>query len=141
MRRLAFLPLTLLTVLALAACTASTTPSTAGTSAAAPSAGASGGGGAAACAAGTSGATAAVTVEIKDFKFSPDPVNAKVGDAVGWTNGDSAPHTATLDDDSCTTESISQGATGLLVFNAPGTYTYHCKIHPTQMKGYTIVVK
>ncbi|MFL5726319.1 MAG: cupredoxin domain-containing protein [Chloroflexota bacterium] len=142
MRRLAFLPLTLLTVLALAACTASTTGSTAGTSAAAPSAGASGGGGgAAACAAGTSGAAAAVTVEIKDFKFSPDPVNAKVGDAVGWTNGDSAPHTATLDDDSCTTESISQGATGLLVFNAPGTYTYHCKIHPTQMKGYTIVVK
>src|SRR4051794_8251869 len=107
MRRLAFLPLTLLTVLALAACTASTTGSTAGTSAAAPSAGASGGGGAAACAAGTSGGTAAVTVEIKDFKFSPDPVNAKIGDAVGWTNGDSAPHTATLDDDSCTTESIS----------------------------------
>jgi plastocyanin len=29
----------------------------------------------------------------------------------------------------------------MLVFTAPGTYTYHCKVHPSQMKGYTIEVK
>jgi plastocyanin len=67
-------------------------------------------------------------------------VQAKVGDVVGWTNGDSAPHSATLDDNSCDTDAIAQGATGLLVFNQPGTYTYHCKIHPAQMKDYTIEV-
>jgi plastocyanin len=81
-----------------------------------------------------------VQVQIKDFKFSPQPVNAKVGDVVGWTNGDSAPHSATMDDGSCSTDTISQGATGLLVFNTAGTYTYHCKVHPTQMKDFTVVV-
>jgi plastocyanin len=141
MRRLAQLPLVLLTVIALAACTATQTGGTPATSAQAPTAGASaGGGGAAECAPAAAGASAAVTVEIKDFKFSPQPVNAKVGDVVGWTNGDSASHTATLDDGSCSTDTISQGATGLLVFNKAGTYTYHCKIHPTQMKDFTIVV-
>jgi plastocyanin len=29
----------------------------------------------------------------------------------------------------------------MLVFNAPGTYTYHCKIHPGQMKDVTVVVQ
>jgi plastocyanin len=143
MRRLAQLPLVLLTVIALAACTATQTGGTPATSAQAPTAGASaggGGGGAAECAPAAAGASAAVTVEIKDFKFSPQPVNANVGDVVGWTNGDSASHTATLDDGSCSTDTISQGATGLLVFNKAGTYTYHCKIHPTQMKDFTIVV-
>ena len=116
---------------AVAACSHS--GSTPAASAPAASAGGGGSGGAAACAKGEG--TAAVSVEIKDFKFGTDPVEAKVGDVIGWTNGDSAPHTATLDDGSCDTGNINQGATGLLVFNEAGTYTYRCKIHPTQMKG------
>jgi plastocyanin len=142
MRRLAQVPLVLLTIVALAACSASQTGGTPATSAQAPTPGASaaGGGGGAACAAAPAGATATVQVQIKDFKFSPQPVNAKVGDVVGWTNADSASHTATMDDGSCSTENLSQGATGLLVFNKAGTYTYHCKVHPTQMKDFTVVV-
>jgi plastocyanin len=137
MRRLVLLPLALVAAVALAACTAGTTagPTTAGS---APTAPPSGGG--AACATAATGTAATVTVEYKNFKPAPDPVTAKVGDVVGWTNGDSAPHTAILDDGSCGTDNISQGATGLLVFNTPGTYTYHCKIHP-DMKGFTIQVK
>jgi len=38
-------------------------------------------------------------------------------------------------------KTINSGAQAGLVFSAPGTYTYHCAIHPTQMKGYTIEVK
>jgi len=95
----------------------------------------------AACAAAPAGATAVVTVTIKDFKFSPQPVQAKVGDVIVWSNQDSAPHSATLDDGTCDTRAISSGAQAGLVFSAPGTYTYHCAIHPTQMKGYTIEVK
>jgi len=141
MRRLAQIPLVLLTIAALAACSASTTGGTPQASAQAPTPGASaGGGGGGACAVAAAGATATVTVQIKDFKFSPQPVQAKVGDVVGWTNGDSAPHSATMDDGSCSTDTISQGATGLLVFNTAGTYTYHCKVHPTQMKDFTVVV-
>jgi len=140
MRRLIRSALALVTVLALAACSASQTGGTPAASAQAPTPGASAAGGGAACTVAAAGTTATVSVQIKDFKFGPQPVNAKVGDTVGWTNGDSAPHTATMDDGSCSTEAIAQGATGLLTFTKAGTYTYHCKIHPTQMKDFTVVV-
>ncbi|HEX5014950.1 MAG TPA: cupredoxin family copper-binding protein [Candidatus Limnocylindrales bacterium] len=134
MRRLAPLPALIVAVFAIAACSSSGSSPAASAPAASAGGSAGGGGGGGACAKADAGATAAVTVEIKDFKFAPDPVEAAVGDAVGWTNGDSAPHTATLDDGSCDTGNINQGATGVLVFNEAGTYTYHCSIH-TNMKG------
>ncbi len=82
----------------------------------------------------------AVTVDIKDFAYAPDPIAAKVGDAIAWTNSDSAPHTASLADGSCTTDQLATGSTGALVFSAAGTYTYQCNIHPGQMNNYTINV-
>lgn len=128
--------------LALAACSGSGagTPSPASSGAASPGAAEGGptggagdsGGAATACAPSTD--TPTVEVTIADFAFGPDPVQANVGDVIGWTNEDSAPHTATLDDGDCTTDSIDGGATGALVFSAPGTYAYHCRIHP-QMTG------
>ena len=54
---------------------------------------------------------------------------------IGWTNNDSAGHTAALDDGTCTTDTIAPGTTQALVFSVPGTYPYHCNIHPTLMKG------
>jgi plastocyanin len=143
MQRLLRPAFALVVVLALGACSSTSTPApaaTTGSSAAPPpsaaaSAGGAGASSAAACAPGASGAAATVNVTIKNFAFSPDPVTGKVGDAVGWTNQDSAGHTATLDDGTCTTDTIGNGATGVLVFSAPGTYAYHCNIHPTQMKG------
>jgi plastocyanin len=134
----------------LAACGSAATPTPSTTSAAsqpaaasapASAAAASGGGGALSCATAPSGSTAAETVTIQNFKFDPQPVQAKVGDVVAWTNKDSVPHSATMDDGSCDTDSIAGGATAMLVFNAPGTYTYHCKIHPAQMKDVTVVVQ
>ena len=143
MRRLTMLPMLAATLL-LAACSGSATSapaaSSGGGAASAPAASAGGDTGAA-CAAAPAGATAAVTVTIKGFKFSPEPVQAKVGDVVAWTNSDTAPHSATLDNGACDTKTIDVGATAMLVFTAPGTYTYHCSIHPTQMKGYTIQVQ
>jgi plastocyanin len=137
MRRLAILPAVVLTIL-LAACSSSSSAAPAASSGGGASAAA---GGAAACATAPAGGTAATTVTIKDFKFSPQPVQAKVGDVIAWSNQDSAPHSATLDNGACDTKSISPGSTAMLVFTAPGTYTYHCAIHPTQMKDYTIQVQ
>jgi plastocyanin len=75
-----------------------------------------------------------------DLTFQPTAISATVGDVVAWTNNDSAPHTATLKDvASCTTENLSQGATGAIVFTAAGTYPFFCKIHPATMTG-TITV-
>ena len=150
MRRLAISLLVVLTTIAVAACGgASPTPASstavtpsvvAGSPAGSSGAGASAGG-AAACATAPAGSTAAVTVTIKGFAYTPQPVQAKVGDVIAWKNDDSAPHTATMDDGSCDTDTIKAGATAMLVFTAAGTYTYHCEIHPGQMKDVTVEVK
>lgn len=161
MRRSTLVLLTTLSLTALAGCGSTATPTPASSSAPNPSTAASAAGGAsasapaaasasapgaasppagAACAPAAAGATATVSVTIKDFAYSPEPIQAKVGDVVTWTNNDSAPHTATLEDDSCTTDTIANGATGSLVFNVAGTYTYKCAIHPGQMKGFSVVV-
>lgn len=145
MRRLAMPILTILAVAALAACGGGATPTPASSSAPLQSATGSvppaGSAAAAACAVAPAGASATVNATIVDFSFSPKPIQAKVGDVVAWKNNGAAPHTATMDDGSCSTDTINAGSTGMLVFTAPGTYTYHCKIHPAQMKDYTVEVK
>ena len=80
-----------------------------------------------------------VAAKMKDTKFAPEPIQAKVGEVVAWTNEDAAPHNATITGSTCATKMLSAGQTGAIVFTAPGTYPYTCTIHPTQMKG-TIVV-
>ncbi len=85
-----------------------------------------------------SAAAGEVAVSIEGFAFSPADITAKVGQTITFTNGDSAPHTATLDDGSCTTPNIAGGASNGLTFTAAGTYPFHCAIHST-MKG-TITV-
>jgi len=154
MHRRALPFLAIIATVALAACGGAATPTPASSSATLPSVAASAPAAssaasqaagspasAAACAVAPAGATATVNVSIKNFSFSPQPVQAKVGDTVAWKNDDSAPHSATMDDNSCDTDAISPGSAAMLVFTAPGTYTYHCKIHPTQMKGFTVVVQ
>jgi plastocyanin len=79
-----------------------------------------------------------VDVAIADFAFDPADIQAAVGQTVTFTNNDSAPHTATLDDGSCTTPNISTGGSDGLTFNAAGTYPFHCNVHPN-IKG-TITV-
>ena len=79
-----------------------------------------------------------VSANAKGFAFDPATVQVKVGQKVTWTNGDSAPHTVTLDGGQCTTAQFQGGASATLVFNVAGSYPFHCQVHPT-MKG-TIVV-
>ena len=143
MRRLPVLAFSLFALLALSACASSTsgtaapaatapTPAPAGSEPAA-SAPAAGGGG---CT--TSSEEGAAQVGIENFTFSPGEVTAAVGETITWTNEDSAPHTATLDDGACDTGNIAQGATAGLVFDAAGTYPYHCTIHPNMTGTITI---
>ena len=136
MRRLAVLAFSLFALLALSAC-ASSSGGTAAPAATAPapaesaaaSAPAAGGGG---CA--TSSEAGAVSAGIENFTFTPADVTAAVGETITWTNSDSAPHTVTLDDGACDTGNIAQNASAGLVFDAAGTYPFHCTIHPN-MKG------
>ena len=74
--------------------------------------------------------------------FSPNPIQASVGTAITWTNTTAPDHTATSDAGSAFTFDtgvIASGQTSApIVFSRPGTFAYHCSIHPF-MHG-TIVV-
>ena len=140
MRRRPILAFSLFALLALSACAsgsgtaapAATAPQPAASEPAA-SAPAAGGGG---CTA--SSEAGSVSVGIENFAFAPAEVTAAVGETITWTNSDSAPHTATLDDNSCDTGNIAQNASAGLVFDAAGTYPYHCTIHPNMTGTITI---
>jgi plastocyanin len=79
-------------------------------------------------------------VQIVEFSYEPDPVVVQAGGKVIWQNEDTAPHTATADDGSFDTGTIEKGKLGSATFKEPGTFTYHCEIHPT-MHGTVEVVE
>ena len=140
MRRLSILALSLFALLALSACASGS--GTAAPAATAPQPAASEPAGSAPAAGGggctTSSEAGTVAVGIENFAFAPADVTAAVGETITWTNSDSAPHTATLDDGACDTGNIAQDASAGLVFDAAGTYPYHCAIHPNMMGTITI---
>jgi len=85
-------------------------------------------------------AAKAEKVQIVEFSYEPEPVVVQVGGKVTWQNEDSAPHTATADDNSFDTGTIEQGKLGSATFKEAGTFTYFCEIHPT-MHGTVEVVE
>lgn len=84
-------------------------------------------------------AATTVNVSIENFAFSPATVNVAVGSTVVWTQKDSVAHTVTSDNNAWTNSGpLNQGATFSHTFTKPGTYTYHCAIHPN-MTGAIVV--
>jgi plastocyanin len=72
--------------------------------------------------------------------YSPSPDTVTVGQTVAWNNSNGTLHTATANNSSFNTGNVSAGSrSGLITMNTPGTFSYHCTIHPT-MTG-TLVVK
>jgi plastocyanin len=89
--------------------------------------------GAAPSAGGSSGTSSSIS--IKDFKFSPSTTRVPAGARVGVANKDTTAHTVTADDGkSFDTETVNAGASTTFQAPAPGSYAYHCEIHPF-MKG------
>jgi plastocyanin len=79
-------------------------------------------------------------VAIKDNSYSPDPVTVTAGSVVTWTNSASQDHTVTSDSGTTLASGpLGAGDSYGNLFDTPGTYAYHCEIHPTRMKG-TIIV-
>jgi plastocyanin len=85
-------------------------------------------------------AAAEVPVDIRDFAYSPNPIEIAAGDTVTWTNQDEVPHTATGEDrDVLQSGTISPGASFSQSFPEAGEFGYFCEFHPN-MTG-TIVVQ
>jgi plastocyanin len=74
------------------------------------------------------------------FAFSPKQLSVKAGTTVVWSNDSGTTHNITSDagDPATFTLPVDDGNTVSFTFTKPGTYPYHCSIHPT-MKA-TIVV-
>lgn len=89
-------------------------------------------------AAGESTAPQLTSVTISNFAFSPKQLSVKVGTKVTWTNSDSVAHTVTSNDGFFESGTLSTGGAYSYVFPVPGTYNYHCAIHPSMTA--TVVV-
>jgi len=83
-------------------------------------------------------AAAGEQVTIADLKFGPDTLTVSAGATVTWTNSDTTQHTVTADDGSFDSGTLAQGQTFSHTFDTPGTYTYHCTIHPTMTATITV---
>jgi plastocyanin len=76
------------------------------------------------------------TMPISGLKFG-DEISVAAGDAVEFTNQDSAPHTVVEGTggvpaaNACVNEPIAAGTTLVVTFSAPGDYQITCSIHPT----------
>jgi plastocyanin len=69
------------------------------------------------------------TVEINHFAYHPPTLTIAKGSKVTFSNTSSITHTATRPG-SFSTGRIKPGTSISIRFNKPGTYSYHCLIHP-----------
>jgi plastocyanin len=78
-------------------------------------------------------------VSASNFQFSPATITVKAGTTVEW-QGKSGTHEVVNDAGSTVTFDglLDTGAKFDFVFSAPGTYHYHCAIHPSMVA--TVIV-
>jgi plastocyanin len=79
-------------------------------------------------------ASAAQSVSIVDFAFKPGSITVNTGDTVQWTNNGKVPEGHDVTGDGLDSGRLKSGDTYSHTFNAPGTFSYICSIHPS-MKG------
>ena len=91
--------------------------------------------------AGSSGAstsTSTARITIQGFAFGA-PLTVRPGTKITVVNRDGAGHTVTADDGKSFSVSVAGGgASAFTAPSAPGTYKFHCSIHPS-MHGSLVV--
>ena len=71
------------------------------------------------------------TVKIDNFSFGPATITVPAGTTVTWTNSDDVPHVVTSDDNKMfKSKALDTDDHFSYTFTKPGTYNYHCAIHP-----------
>lgn len=71
---------------------------------------------------------ASISVNIRNFAFTPATLTVKKGTTVTWTNADSAPHQ--IKSSSFNSEILNNGQSFSYTFNDVGNFDYLCAIHP-----------
>ena len=86
-------------------------------------------------------------VVIKNLRFNPKMLTVSAGTTVTWKNEDQTAHTVTSDSiDSTSAPAAAKFQSKILnpgdsfthTFDTPGSYKYHCDIHP-YLKGEVVV--
>jgi plastocyanin len=77
-------------------------------------------------------------VRIIEFSFNPSSMTVAAGNTVTWTNAGTTSHTTTADSGAWNSGPLRPGASFSQTFNTPGTFSYHCMIHPTMMGTVTV---
>jgi plastocyanin len=65
-----------------------------------------------------------------EYEFSPYRARVKAGTPIRWRNNGMIAHTIVAVDGSWTTGTLQPLDIGIVTFDKPGTYVYHCKEHP-----------
>src|SRR5215218_4649581 len=81
-----------------------------------------------------------MTVSIKNFAFNPPNTTVAPGTTVTWVNNDQTAHTATANNGAGVFDSgeLQPGESYSFTFDKPGTYAYHCEIHPDMTGTVTV---
>jgi plastocyanin len=88
---------------------------------------------------GTADVTISIVAENGNMSFSPEPAVVNVGQRVAWRNAAGAIHTATQNSGSFDTGSLNSGATSSpITMTTPGTFAYHCALHPAMVGTLTV---
>jgi len=72
-------------------------------------------------------------IGIQNFKFDPSTMTVSAGTTVTWINRDETVHTVTSEDGRLASAGLNNGQQFSYRFTAPGTYAYHCALHPHMM--------
>jgi plastocyanin len=84
------------------------------------------------------GAVESKAVKILDGSFEPADLEVKVGTTVKWTNDGKKPHTVTSDRADWGSGELAGGQTFTATFTKPGSFEYHCKLHPDMKAKITV---
>lgn len=69
-------------------------------------------------------------VIISNYQFVPAVLTVPPGTTVTWTNRDDDTHTVTAADRLFSSKGLDPGQSFSYTFTTPGTYSYHCAVHP-----------
>jgi LPXTG-motif cell wall-anchored protein len=85
------------------------------------------------------GATTEV-VTMQGLAYTPPEITVAPGTTVRWVNQEQADHTVTSDEPGGPLDSgvLDEGQSFEYTFETPGTFTYHCEIHPFMTASVTV---
>jgi len=86
----------------------------------------------------TEGAVESLQIDISGFAFGPADVTVPAGTTVTWMNLDGAPHKVVSDDGAWQSPTLEDGESFSFTLDTPGTYAYHCSIHPSMQATITV---